>query len=387
MINSYNNETKRGYRVLLVVTIFYMAIYNDSLWVNKFNHSIFGYVRYILICLMLVVFLYRLVFLNRSRERLLIVLGLFSFLVYNLLFHNEITFIPIIIFCLYANNLNRREVIQSYALGLILCVLLVVPFSLIGILPIRTDNNLLAYGFSNPNGLGGILSVIFMSYLYLNWRKCKVWFIVLYIGAIYFNYSILVDRTASICMLVFLMCYFIRLHIHNSDVIGLIGMFLPVILTIVSLVLAYMYGKYNWTYEVDHWLTRRVYTWNYYLNTNGVHLIPDKMGLVQANEFEKGFYGKNINVLLTGSFDGGYIYLLIRMGIINTIAIIGLIVNFFNRLRIENDVSLEILLIIFMICAFTENAYIAPYGYSESYLLVICFSYFSIRQITKNNLI
>lgn len=377
MINSYNSgisKTNRGYRLLFVITIFYITIYNDSLWLNRFSQSIFKYLRYVLLCLMLVVFLYRFIFSNSSRKQLFIVLGFLLFFAYNLLFHNGMNLIPLIIFCLYTSNLTQREIIRSYALGLVICVLLVVPFSLFGILPMRTDNNLLAFGFSNPNGLGGILSVTFMSYLYLNWQKCKTYFLILYIGVIYFNYSILVDRTAGICMVIFLLCYLGRKHIHNSDIIGWIGIFLPAVLIILSFVFAYLYGRYNWVYGVDHWLTRRIYAWNYYLNTNGIHLLPNKISLVQANEFETGFYGKNLNVLLTGSFDGGYMYLLLRMGVINTIAILSLLASFFNKLKVKSNVSLEILLIILMIFSFTENTFIAPYGFYVSYLLTICFS-------------
>lgn len=372
------NETNHLYKRLLTFTIFYMATYSSSLWISKFSQPIFGYVRYILIAFMLIFFLYRFIFLNKSRRQMAIVLVLLIFFMYNLLFHYGIVVIPILVFCIYSSYLSPKEIIQSYTLGLSFCVLFVVSLSLVGVLPMKNDSDLLAYGFSNPNGLGGMLAVIFMSYLYLHWRKSKILFLTLYIVAIFLNNHILNDRTAALGMIIFLFFYVVRHHIRNFNLLGLIGIFLPVILTIISLLLAYLYGRNNWIYSIDHLLTRRIYIWNYYLNMSGIHLIPNSLNIVKANEGELDFYGKNINILLTGSFDGGYMFLLLRMGIINTIAILYLIGNFFNYLRRKHSISLEILLLIFVINAFTENTYVAPYGFYASYLIVICFSSSSI---------
>lgn len=372
--------SKKRYELLLTITIFYMAIYSDSLWNSIVRYPIFNYIRYILLGCIFAVFLYKFATTRNSKKQIGMYICLLTFLIYNFLFQNGVVFVPVAIVCLYVSYLNQREVIHAYALGLLLCVLLVVPFSLLGILPKSTSNNLLSYGFSNPNGLGGFLAVIFMSYLYLSWEKSKRWFLVLYIVAIYINYSVLFDRTASICMSVFLLCYFIRHYIHNCHIIGWVAIYLPIILTIVSLILAFLYGKYSWVDDIDHWTTRRIYTWNYYLNTYGLHFLPSKINFIKASNYELGFYGKNINVLLTGSFDGGYIYLLLRMGIINTIIVLGLLTSYINKLRLKNLVVLEVLLMIFMLFAFTENSYLAPYGYFESYLLVISFS-----QAVNNN--
>lgn len=368
------NRTDRLYRRLFIFTIFYMATYSSSLWISRFSQPIFGYIRYILIAFMLMFFLYRFIFLNKSRRQMAIVLALLIFFVYNLLFHYGIVIIPILVFCMYASYLSPKEIIQSYAVGLFFCVLFIVSLSLVGVLPMKNDNNLLAYGFSNPNGLGGLIAVVFMSYLYLHWKKSRILFLMLYIAAIFLNNYTLDDRTAALGMSIFLFFYMIRNHIRDANTFGLIGIFLPILLTIISLLLAYLYGKSNWVYNIDHLLTRRIYIWNYYLNISGIHLFPNSLNIIKANEGELDFYGKNINVLLTGSFDGGYMFLLLRMGIINTIAILYLIGNFFNYLIRKRNISLEILLLIFIINAFTENTYVAPYGFYASYLIVICFS-------------
>lgn len=368
-------KSKKKYRLLLSFTIFYTSIYSYSLWNNILHYPIFNYIRYILLGCMLMAFLYKFAITSNSKRQMITYLYLLIFLVYNFLFHNGMALVPIVIFCLYVSYLNQREVIHAYALGLSLCVLLVIPFSLVGILPKSTSNNLLSYGFSNPNGLGGFLAIIFMSYLYLSWKRSKVWFLLLYIGAIYLNYSVLADRTASICMIIFLLCYFIKYNIHSLNVIGWLSSFSPIILTIISLTLAFLYGKYDWIYDVDHWLSHRIYTWNYYLNIYGLHFIPNNFDFIKVNDYGLSFYGKNIDVLLTGAFDGGYMYLLLRMGIINTITVLGILINYINKLRSRKLVALEILLLIFMLLAFTENSYIAPYGFSQSYLLVICFSH------------
>lgn len=368
-------KSKKKYRLLLSFTIFYTAIYSDSLWNNILHYPIFNYIRYILLGCMLIAFLYKFAITNNSKRQMITYLCLLIFLVYNFLFHNGMALVPIVIFCLYVSYLNQREVIHAYALGLSLCVLLVIPFSLVGILPKSTSNNLLSYGFSNPNGLGGFVAIIFMSYLYLSWKRSKVWFLLLYIGAIYFNYSVLFERTASICMIIFLLCYFIKYNIHSLNVIGWLSSFSPIILTIISLTLAFLYGKYDWIYDVDHWLSYRIYTWNYYLNIYGLHFIPNNFDFIKANDYQLSFYGKNIDVLLMGAFDGGYMYLLLRMGIINTITVLGILINYINKLRSRKLIALEILLLIFMLLAFTESSYLAPYGFFQSYLLVICFSH------------
>lgn len=368
-------KSKKKYRLLLSFTIFYTAIYSDSLWNNILHYPIFNYIRYILLGCMLIAFLYKFAITSNSKRQMITYLYLLIFLVYNFLFHNGMVLVPIVIFCLYVSYLNQREVIHAYALGLSLCVLLVIPFSLVGILPKSTSNNLLSYGFSNPNGLGEFVAIIFMSYLYLSWKRSKVWFLLLYIGAIYFNYSVLFDRTASICMIIFLLCYFLKYNIHSLNVIGWLSSFSPIILTIISLTLAFLYGKYDWIYDVDHWLAHRIYTWNYYLNIYGLHFIPNNIDFIKANDYQLSFYGKNIDVLLMGDFDGGYMYLLLRMGIINTITVLGILINYINKLRSRKLVALAILLLIFMLLAFTESPYLAPYGFFQSYLLVICFSH------------
>lgn len=369
-------RTNISYRSLFVFTIFYTATYSSSLLTQRLSQPIFGFIRYILVGFMLILFLYRFLFFNQTRNRLLITLALGFFCIFNLFFHYGTVVMPIVIFCLYVMYLDKREVIYSYMFALSLCVILIVFLSLIGILPIRTDNNLLAYGFSNPNGLGGFLAVIFMSYLYLHWdTKGSFWYMLLYLGAITCNCFILGDRTAGICMAFYLFFYFVRHDIKKTNIFGYISVYLPILLVLISLLLAYIYGKYAWTYTIDRLLTRRPYTWNYYLNFDGIHLLPNKMNIVKANEAELQFYGKNINVLLTGSFDGGYMFLLLRMGLINTVLIISTMICFARRLLKEHDVALQILLITFQIFAFTENTYIVPYGFYASYLIVICFCY------------
>ncbi|KRN58357.1 hypothetical protein [Limosilactobacillus secaliphilus] len=368
--------TNKRYKLLLTFTIFYMGIYNDTLWRSILSHPVFNYMRYVLLGCMLTMFLYHFVITNNSKNQIIIYINLLAFLAFNFIFQNGMAFVPIVIFCLYVSYLNQREVIQAYARGQLLCVLLVIPFSLLGVLPKSTSNNLLSYGFSNPNGLGGFLSVIFMSYLYLNWKQNKTWFLLLYIGAIYFNYFVMFDKTSGICMTIFLLCYFIRHYIQNSNITGWIATCLPITLAIISLIFAFFYEKYSWIYNIDQWLSHRIYTWNYYLSLYGLHFFPSRITFIQANQYELGFYGKNINVLLTGAFDGGYMYFWLRMGVINMSIVLALLTGYINKLRSENIVGLEFLLLVFSLLTFTENTYIAPYGFFASYLLIICFSKF-----------
>lgn len=39
-------KSKKKYRLLLSFTIFYTAIYSDSLWNNILHYPIFNYIRY-----------------------------------------------------------------------------------------------------------------------------------------------------------------------------------------------------------------------------------------------------------------------------------------------------------------------------------------------------
>lgn len=279
------------------------------------------------------------------------------------------------IFCAYVTFLNQREVIYAYASGLLFSVLIVTLMSLVGILPIRTSDGFVTYGFGNPNSIGGFLACIFMSYLYLTWKKSRIWFLILYVVITIINSVTFGDRSASVCMLIYLFAYLIRGYINKKcKLIGWMGIIMLIFLTFFSLILAYFYGRFNWIYSIDHVLTKRIYTWNYYLNIDGIHLFPQSMNIVKANEYEIGFYGKNIDPLLRGFFDGGYIFMLIRMGIINAILIIGVIGNKFLELMRYHKTSLELLLLIFVFYTLPENEWIAPYAFYTSYLLVVCFS-------------
>lgn len=64
------DKRKRNYILLLTFTIFYFATYSASLWTKKFSQPLFGYIRYILLVFMLLVFIYYLLFFNRSKKRL-----------------------------------------------------------------------------------------------------------------------------------------------------------------------------------------------------------------------------------------------------------------------------------------------------------------------------
>lgn len=67
--------------------------------------------------------------------------------------------------------------------------------------------------------------------------------------------------------------------------------------------------------------------------------------------------------------------MLLRMGIINTLIIFTVIGSYFNRLKkYSSNISMEILLLILIFYTFTENEWIAPYGFCVSYLITICFS-------------
>lgn len=376
-INKTSNKAKRNYILLLIVTIFYSATYSSSLWVSVFPQAVFSYIRYGLLGLMTVVFLYHFLLVSRTRKQWGIALCLLIFLIYNFLFQYGSLLAPLIVFCAYMSFLNQREIIYSYALGLSLTVFFVVLMSLMRILPTVMDSGFLTYGFGNPNSIGGILAVVFMSYLYLSWQKSNILFLSLYVAIIAINNFVFEDNSASICMIIYLFFYLIRKRFTGYQVVGIIGVCLPTILTIASLFLAYFYGKYKWINDIDEMLTRRIYTWNYYLSLNGLHLIPHSMGIIKANEYQLGFLGfyeKSIDPLLRGFFDGGYMFLLLRAGIIDTILVLSVLAGYFYKLAKNNKISLEILLLIFLVYTFSENEWIAPYGFCVSYLLPICFS-------------
>lgn len=178
------------YKLLFIVTIFYLATYTSSLLTTVYNYAILGYIRYFLLGIMMITFCYRFLISNTSKQEWLIILGFFLFVVFNFLFHYGPEVVPIVVFCAYSGFLKKREIIKCYTLGLTLTVLFVVLLSLIGLLPkIMQFSGFLTYGFGNPNSLGGILAIISMSCLYLYWKHINIWLLILYIIFIFYTFT------------------------------------------------------------------------------------------------------------------------------------------------------------------------------------------------------
>lgn len=358
-------DIRKIYNGLLFVTISWQ-VYANSVS-NGVQGNILKYIQYILWALMLLLFMYVL-FLKGLSQRGWAALLVFFLISIIACFFKDYVFIPFFIFGVYGIYISGQQIIKIYSYSMLVVVVSTVLLSLVGRFPMYTESNLLSMGFSNPNVLGFLITTIFIGFL-ITYNVPFVESLIIATLICLFDYICLGDNTAFTITIIFF-----ALSFGKSDQFTLslkeIVVCMPVALFILSWFLACFYGKYNWIYEISSFLTGRPAIWNAYKDIYTIHLFPQHIQIYTLSSYQYAFFGENLPLIYRG-FDGAYIYLLLSQGILITALILYSLTYYVIHLNAKKQKKELYMMASMLIFAVTESIVIAPFGYFESYLVIL----------------
>lgn len=357
----------KNYNRLLILTVFCQILINSTN--SKFQYLGFNKFQYLLWGLMCLFFIFRL-FVNGLPKYVLIRLCLFIIITIILLLLKDYTVLQLFIFVVYCLFLDNKEIVKDFFYAMSGAVIVVIPLSFAGIFPMYTPvNYLLAYGFNNPNTLGLIITLMYLSYYYVFDNINEYLFLGITILAMVIVKTQLGDNTALIVIGLFYIVTHIKSEKFDKFIKGL-TMGLPFILCAVATFLSYFVENYNWTLKLSSFLTRRPEIWNQYYSIYSVHLIPQDVPLASLSNYGLYFYGSNLPLIYRG-FDGAYSHDLLTQGIIVMVVILFIIAGFVFQLDSERDKKLISIVFVLLIFAFSESIFTVPFGSFANYLLIL----------------
>lgn len=281
-------------------------------------------------------------------------------------FFSKLNILMFFIFVNYCLWMDGIKILQNYRNAMLCAVVVVVVLSFFGVLPIKL-NGLWVFGFNNPNILGLLLTQIcLLNFVFYSKRYYFNYFciILLFLFDIYY----LDDGTSKLCLIIFILLYSLYKLKYVRLLIIRFTLFLPTLLAAFTVFLTINFGKFQWTEELSEWLTNRPKIWNIYFNNYGINMWPQSVIQFSANDFTRRFFGNNLPIFYRG-FDGSYIYNFITLGFF--IGILLIIATTFFIYKIKKDRALSCTICSLLFYSFTESAILAPFGYYESFLLVI----------------
>lgn len=357
------------YTKILECSIFYFVLMN-SLLRNNISISIINLSRILIFLVLGLALVWNVFFYQDLNAKLkLLVLALIMILLF---FINASQFSCLIFFAMYCLFIKPYKVIKLYFNGILYGIVIVVLLSLTNFIP-KQQGNLWVFGFPNPNIIGFLVVAELLSYFILKWYRINFFDFIVFLLCIFFEKKILSDGTAVIVLLIFLTTYMVSKNPKLFLLVRKLTLIAPIFLLAFSWFLASYYGKYNWIYRLSNFLTYRPEIWHDYLEIYGVHLLPSRMTILFATDFQKLFYGGNLPRLYAG-FDTSYMYLLLSGGLIILLFIIFILSNFVYRVK-DNPAFICYSLALF-IFGFTETPVLTPLGYYQNALLMIALAGF-----------
>lgn len=170
-----------------------------------------------------------------------------------------------------------------------------------------------ALGFGHPNTLGIMLAIIGIEFLYLFRNKRSYISYIVCAVIIIFNYRVSDSRTSIIVSLFGLLCFILmrfKINIFKNKVIQIIVENLFVILLVFSVIVCYMYGNGSGlAIKLNGLLSDRLVLAYNYLKEYGIHLFGSSIS--SKTLLQSGFYAYTL--------DMGFIYILVRFGLISTL--------------------------------------------------------------------
>lgn len=343
--------------LILIFTIFY-HVFLTSYWTMSHTGGTWSKIGFSLIALLAGVS-----FINFLEEKFTIKTFSLVFLAECLIvfcfYKHDIDMIKFFIICFASAQLDVKEILRDYFIGIIIGVFFVFSLFLLGILPKVNDFGLLSYGFRNPNSLGFLLFVLF-GILIIFFHTKKYFISLMFVIMLPFEYFMLEDHTAAI---LFTLAYFLYLisplwkKIISLRVSKWILSALPLFLTYISMWIGQNYFAYYWMPRLNEVFTSRPALWNFYLSNFRI----TKFGIKLPENINFGH----------GAFDGAYVtYPMLHGYIIFGVMLILLFVGLFYITKNEYSYVLSFALIL-AVYSFSENA---PFINLYSPLFAVCLS-------------
>lgn len=255
--------------------------------------------------------------------------------------------IMILFFFIFSmKNIDFEKLLKYDIKMKIILLLLNIVFIYLGLLrnivTYRDDGSIRqTLGFANPNAFGGLVMSICLEWVYLKRKNINGLTIgILILTAIGLEF-LCNSRTSEICIILLVAMLFIyRKKIYLKKVIP----YIPIILTIVSLFLVYLYGKQNpMALKLDDLLTTRLMCAYNFFQRYSVNLFGN---MFTSTEVWLGY----VNTL-----DNAYLYLILNQGIILYIFVIIVNIALFKYAIKKDDKFLIAILVVFSLYAFMER--------------------------------
>jgi len=313
-----------------------------------------GYSLYIFILFLLIMDF----FFRKGTLSQILFLAISIILIFFFIVKINIQFAILVLFCGCAAFMDEKKLLKIYFIGMGTAVIIIVFLSCLNVLPLYSQQGLLSFGFRNPNTLGFYLLVLFLIYLCLRENNNNflptIIFFVFSVICVY----LLDDYTAFAAMFFSFFLYSFKKFGKKLSQYGLFKIifpFLPWVLLTLSVWIGVNYYNYSWMERLNGIFTNRPILWNYYLT-----------------RFPPNLFGNDIpdNIsFIGGAFDGSYVYYLIVYGFFFFALMLILVSLGIYKANKKGDYTLQILITVLIITAFSENS---PFVAIQSPLMPLC---------------
>lgn len=364
------------YTNVLTFAIFYLVLIN-SLLQDKFSITVVSLSRLFVFGVLALLALWNTIFYKDIGDKLNYVV--FILLAVFLALLKDSQFSILLLFAIFCSLIDPYMVMRAYFRGILYGVIIVSLASLLGYIP-KMLGNIWVFGFSNPNAIGFLIATEILTYITLHWKKITFTDYLIFIIGLLFEKIVLSDDTATIVLIIFMIIYLMSKKQSLFPLISKLTIMAPIFLFSFSWFISNYYGRYSWIAKFSKIITDRPEIWSYYLNIYGVHLLPQKITLFFATDFQRAFFGGNLSNLYAG-FDTSYIYMLLSDGLLLSFFIIFVLTYFANK--IKTNPALICFTFSIFIFGFTETAVLTPLAYYQSVILIIAFASFINRNYFK----
>lgn len=280
------------------------------------------------------------------------------------------------LFILAAKDLDERQFFR-YDLKLKIIIMFSVfilyflGFASTGIM-IRDDGTIRnSFGFAHPNVLGLFLFSISCDIFYLNYGKFRVIHYLIILSLFFITLYICDSRSAQICIVLLLIFSFTGEKLKNKRFLNTVFINFPIILFVISLVLAIIYPiKANFIITLDNLFSTRIRRASEFLNYYGVNLF--------GNYFK--FYGQWSKGYYLTTLDNAYMHILIHYGIFTLLIFLKSFKSLLKYTRDSKNYSIYFITITFLIYGLMER-HIMEIEYNSAVICLGTVIYKSLKNI------
>jgi hypothetical protein len=223
------------------------------------------------------------------------------------------------------------------------------------------------FGFSHPNGLAGITFIILLEWMYIRYKKIKIWEYVLIIVFASAVWNVAASRTNAYTFILIFVCLILSKvfpKLFKSKIVINFLALLPLIITIVSFGLIRLYEKGNaYVLAINEILTRRI---------TQASLLLDRYGVSMFGQYvnTRGTRSVDYSSDALFSVDMLYIAVPIKYGVfILALLVIGYFF-FIKRSAAKGNYKLVLMATYFIIMGFAETyLYRLQYNFTLALLL------------------